>query len=336
MARSTINDVAERAGVSVATVSRALRQLPNVSAATRTRVLEAAHDLAYSADSRASSLASGRTNIIAVAAPDFGAWYVGQTIVGVETALATQGLDLLVLGISRDSDSHVNLASRLAGRRVDGLLLIDFFLEEEGREFLLDAIDVPIVVTGERIDGITSLAIDNHEGGRLAAQHLIELGHERIAFVGGAAPAIRPVNADLPRKTGACAALEHAGLELWADLEGRYSVEGGRMAFDEIHAMGDQMPSAIFCGSDEMAVGLISRAMQLGFGVPEDFSVIGFDDHEMAEPLGLTTVRQEVVRNGACAVDLLLEEMEGSDGPTEHTAALTLVPRTTTNRANVV
>jgi len=335
MARSTINDVAERAGVSVATVSRALRQLPNVSAATRDRVLEAARELQYSADSRASSLASGRTNIIAVAAPDFGAWYVGQTIVGVETALAAQGLDLLVLGISRDSDSHVHLANRLAGRRVDGLLLIDFFLEAEGRAFLLDAVDVPVVVTGERIGGITSLAIDNHEGGRLAAEHLIDLGHKRIAFVGGPAPDIRPVNADLPRKTGACEALAAAGLELWAAIEGRYSVEGGREAFDVLHAMGDQMPTGIFCGSDEMAVGLISRARQLGLGVPEDISVIGFDDHEMAEPLGLTTVRQEVVRNGALAVDLLLREMEGSEGPSEHTASLTLVSRASTDRARV-
>jgi len=287
MARSTINDVAERAGVSVATVSRALRELPNVSAATRDRVLEAAKELQYSADSRASSLASGRTNIIAVAAPDFGAWYVGQTIVGVETALAARGLDLLVLGIA---------------------------------------------VTGERIDGLTSLAIDNHAGGRLAAEHLLELGHKRIAFVGGPSPDIRPVNADLPRKLGAIEALAEAGLELWADVEGSYSIEGGRRAFDEMHAMDDAMPTAIFCGSDEMAVGLVSRARQLGFAIPEDFSVIGFDDHEMAEPLGLTTVRQEVVRNGERAVDLLLGEMDGNDGPTEHTASLALVSRTSTAR----
>jgi len=332
MARTTINDVAKRAGVSVATVSRALRGLPNVSASTRRRVEAAAEALSYAADSRASSLASGRTNIIGLVAPDFGSWYVSQTVAGVEKALAAVGYDLLVLGVPRSPDREEVFAERLATRRLDGLLLVDFFVQSELRTLLLSDSDLPIVAMGETIDGLTSLTIDNVAGGRMMVEHLVELGHRDIVYLGGN-PTGQKAAADVLRRVGASEAAEAAGHGPLRIQIVSYDITGGRDGWHELQASG--LPTAVLCGSDEVAMGFMFAARRSGVEVPKDLSVVGFDDHEMAEALGLTTVRQRVRANGIRAVELLLAQIAEPDLPREnHVADLELVTRASSGPPN--
>lgn len=334
MARATITEVAERAGVSVATVSRALRGLPNVSAATRLRVEAAAAALNYTADSRASSLASGRTNIVGLVAPDFGSWYISQTVAGVERALADVGYDLLVLGVPRASGRDAIFAERLATRRMDGLLLVDFFVSEGARDLLLADMELPIVAMGETIDGVTSLTIDNVRGGRLMMEHLLELGHRQIAYIGGNPPG-QTAAADALRQAGAKAVAQEAGLEM-AVFQVDYSVAGGRAAGALLDGDHDgAVPTAVLCGSDELAIGFMAEARNRGVGVPGDISVVGFDDHEMSQALGLTTVRQEVRANGARAVEILLAQIADTGlAGEQHQAAIEVVPRTSSAPPN--
>lgn len=331
---STINDVAERAGVSVATVSRALRGLPNVSPATRERVANAAADLSYAADARASSLASGRTSVIGLVAPEFGSWYAAQTTAGVEIRLAEWGYDLLVYSLNPNEDRHAALGERIGTGRVDGLLMVDFFVGDS-QESAAILKRVPLVTTGERIAGASSVTIDNVVGGAKAMQHLIDLGHRKIAYVGGNIPR-RAVQGptDHNRLVGANQALEAAGLDpIDGAIDGGYSVEGGRQAFARMWTDNPDI-TAVFCGSDEIAVGLIVEARRSGVSVPGDLSVVGFDGHDMAEPFGLTTIQQQVRANGALAADLLLAKINEPDIEPEHIVASTeLVVRTSTSPA---
>lgn len=333
MDRATINDVAEEAGVSVATVSRALRGLPNVSDATRLRVEQAAARLHYVADSRASSLASGRTNIIGLAAPDFGSWYISQTVAGVERGLADAGYDLLVLGVPRSGNPAEVFAERLATRRMDGILLVDFFVDNESREMLLAGLGLPILLMGETIDGMTSLTIDNVRGGHMMMTHLLELGHRDVVYVGGHPPGQKAA-ADSLRRDGASAALAEAGLGPLRFLEVEYSVDGGRGAWRRIADLPDPAPTGVICGSDEVAIGLFGEARRHGASIPEHFSVVGFDDHELAPALGLTTVRQAVRSNGLRAAKLLLERIDNPELPaTQYESEIELIQRSTTSRA---
>lgn len=326
MARTTINDVAERAGVSVATVSRALRGLPNVSAATRRRVEAAAEELNYAADSRASSLASGRTNIVGLVAPDFGSWYISQTVAGVEGALADVGYDLLVLGVPRAADRTSLFAERLATRRMDGLLLVDFFVDDRMRDLLLADGGMPIVAMGETITGLTSLTIDNVAGGRMMMEHLVGLGHRDIAYVGGHPPHQNAAAADAMRRLGAQEVFDAAGLGRMRTIDVTYSIAGGYDAWQAIAAT--ERPTAVLCGSDEIAIGFMAEARERGVDVPGEMSVVGFDDHQMADALGLTTVRQRVRQNGMHAVELLLAEIADPDiKRDDHQAAIELVVR---------
>jgi len=315
--RSTITDVAVEAGVSVATVSRALRGLPNVSEPTRARVHEAAQKLSYTIDSRASSLASGRTGLVGLVAPLFGSWYTGQVVAGVESALAAAGLDLLVYSVDRPENRHMILLERVVTRRIDGLILVDFFIDPERRGELQN-LNVPTVIIGEEVSSLGSLSVDNVLGGRLAAEHLIELGHRTIAYMGGKQRDNyrSPVTND--RRSGLVDAYEAAGLDpaMIRDVDGGYTVEGGATAFDELAVM-DPKPTAVFCASDEMALGLLAAARNAGVRVPEELSIIGFDDHDVSAPLGLSTIRQSPQTAGASAVELLSDAI-GGDAATLH------------------
>ena len=176
-----IVDVAQRAGVSAATVSRALRNQQYVAEATRDRVLAAAQALHYVADTNASRLASGRSHTVGLA-PILTSWYTSEIIVGVEEVLAEVGLDLL---ISTQGLPHKGNQFALASafhQRVDGVILVDAFVHESGARELVKS-STPAVALGERLEAVPSVCIDNHLGGELGTRHLLELGHRRIALM---------------------------------------------------------------------------------------------------------------------------------------------------------
>lgn len=329
--RPTIEDVANASAVSVATVSRALRGLPNVAPATRARVEAAARELRYEIDPQASSLASGRTMTIGIIAPLFGAWYADEVVTGAESVLAGSGYDMLIASV-HDLDSLDAFLSRARsfGRRIDGALLIDVFIDPTRRERLGD-LGVPMVTVGEELHDVSSITIDNVGSSRRAVEHLVELGHRRIGVMGGPPPEsfVSPVSER--REEGWRGALTAAGVAIddTLSVDGYYTVEGGRDAMLELLDL-PEPPTAVFCMSDRMAVGALAAARQRGLSIPDDLSIVGFDDDDLAEPFGITTMRQPVAGVGARAAQLLLERIADPEAVEHEVVAVELVERAST------
>jgi LacI family transcriptional regulator, repressor for deo operon, udp, cdd, tsx, nupC, and nupG len=317
--RSTIEHVASAAGVSVATVSRALRGLPNVAVSTRARVEEVARALNYRADPAASRLAAGRSRTIAIVVPLINSWYFANVVAGAEAVCAEDGYDLLILTAPNPASRQKVVATANAlDRRVDGLIFVEVAVTNK------DVVDLgqrrlAVVTVGQQTDVCSSVRTDNVAIGRIAADHLVRLGHEHVGILGGQAE--EPAVFDVPgqRIHGFELALTQAGLQLDRGLiaPGDFTVEGGHQAAHELLARDDR-PTAIFALSDEMAFGAVIAARELGLDIPGDVSLVGVDDHEVAVVIGLTTVRQRVVEHGAMAARALLRRLAGEEHTAEH------------------
>ena len=329
--QTTIDDIALAAGVSVATVSRALRNLPNVAPATRKRVEAVAAEYEYEVHPQASRLASRRTWTVGVAAPLFGTWFPARALAGINSVLADAGYDLLISMMTTPEDRHRFLReARSFCRRVDGLVLIDTFVSAEGGS--ADSFfSRPVVAVGERLKGASSISIDNRLAARRAVEHLIELGHERIGFVAGPIIAELPTPVPRQRRLGYEDALRDAGLSIDPSLavQGDGLAGGGARALHQLMGGADP-PTAVFCMTDEMAFGTLEAARSAGMAVPGDLSVIGFDDHDLAETLGLTTMRQTVGEMGARAAEQVLALIVGDEPVSELIWDVPLVVRATT------
>lgn len=309
-ARATIDDVAQLAGVSLATVSRALRGLPHVRAELRQRVEKAAAELRYVADGNAARLASGRSRTIGLVAPLLTTWYTSQTIAGIEDVLQAAGYDLLISALSSVDHRRKLVQGRLAfQQRVDGVILIDVFYGREGARKL--QIDHPVMVVGEAVESTPSVAIDNELGARLAAEHLVDLGHERVGIVGGMQPNTRYSPVPAQRRSGFRKVCDERSVTVTAELDGEFTIGGGRRTFATFLAQ-RRPPTALFCFSDEMAFGVLQAARERGVRVPDEMAIVGFDDHPVAEAMGLTTVRQPVREIGRRSAQRILEAIEGS------------------------
>ncbi len=325
---ATIDDVARRAGVSTATVSRALRNHPNVTEPTRRKVRAAADELRYVANPNASRLASGRSGTIGVLAPILTSWYTSEVLAGVEDVLGAADVDLLIGTATSRVRERVLSGDAAFRQRVDGVLLVDVFCTEAGAAAMARA-GLPTVVLGERLHALPSISVDNRHGAALAAQHLVELGHRRIAMIsGGADPLIR-ASVPVLRADGFVAALAAAGLDLpdRYRFDGGFSIDGGRLAAHELLSL-RHPPTAVFCMSDEMAIGVIHAARERGVGIPEQLSLVGFDDHTVSGALGLTTIRQPVRHMGRTATHYLLDRIGDPDahgGP--HHVGVELIER---------
>ncbi len=329
--RPTINDIAHAAGVSVATVSRALRELPNVAPATRLRVVQTAARLQYEVNPQASRLASGRAWTIGVVAPFFGTWFPFRALDGISSVIADAGYDLLisVLAVPEDRLRFGETAKSLC-RRVDGIVLIDTSLGAQQRS-VRSLLDRPVVAMGEHLDGATSICIDHRRAACSAVEHLISLGHRRIGLIAGTEGDQPPSPVARQRRVGYEDALAEAEILARPDLvvTEEWSAVGGAGAMSRLLA-GSLPPTAVFCMSDEMAFGALQAARSAGVCVPDELSVIGFDDHELSEAFGLTTMRQAVNEMGVQAAETLLALIEGSESTSVITWQVPLVVRGTT------
>ncbi len=310
MAKATIEQVAAAAGVSVATVSRALRGLPHVAESTKAKVRAAAASLDYVADPNAAGLASGRSRIAGFVAPLFGTWYAAEVISGAEEALAAAGYDLLIAAVSLPIETNeVLLRLRTLASRLDGVILVDFFPPTDQPSPLPF---LPVISLGAAGVPGPTVCIDDEAASRAATTHLIELGHRRIAVVGD--QSARGYRSPVPsrRRAGFEGAHAAAGLAFDPLLEaaGDFTIAGGAAATERLLAL-DRPPTAIFFQSDEMAFGGLQIARERGIRVPEDLSIVGFDDHDAATPFGLTTVRQPVHDLGRTAAQMLLGALDG-------------------------
>jgi DNA-binding LacI/PurR family transcriptional regulator len=330
---TTIKDVAEAAGVSIATVSRALHGLPRVSEATRERVLAVAAELRYVASPSAASLASGQTNAIGVVAPFVNRWYFAAIVHSAEERLRKAGYDLLLYSLGTDAHERRRAFSgTLLRKRVDGVLVLGLHPTVD-EVAALSAVGGPVAVVGAEVPGWASVRIDDEGAARCAVRHLLDLGHRRIGFIGGADPLHTAMPAE--RRAGYQAELAGAGLAAAPELEavGGFTVTGGHDAAQRLLAI-PEPPTALFAASDEMAMGALQAVRRVGLRVPEDVSVIGIDDHEMAELLDLTTVAQPVVAQGVLAAEMILTALTDPERPPPAVTVPTeLVVRGTTGPA---
>ncbi len=313
MRGTTIAAVAEEAGVGVGTVSRVLNGSPSVSEPTRRRVLEAIAMLDYQPSPLARALSTGRTNAIGVVAPFFTQPSVIERLRGVSHKLADEDYQLILHDVERP-DQRRDLFRSLAARgRIDGLLAISLApTDREARR--MQRVGVPIVLLDRDHPTLPCITIDDVDGGRMAADHLLALGHRRIAFIGDVEENLFGFDSSAHRRMGFEAALAAADVPIEPEwiIRRPHGRDAARVAAAEMLAKSSR-PTAVFSTSDVQAIGVLEAAQAAGVPVPEQLSVIGFDNVEAAGYTGLTTVAQPLEEIGSLGADLLLRAVSGEE-----------------------
>ncbi|RFA12650.1 LacI family transcriptional regulator [Subtercola boreus] len=330
-----IDAVAALAGVSTATVSRALSGNGHVSPSTRVRVHEAASSLGYVVSSPASSLASGRTKNVGVVVPFISRWFYSSVLEGAGSALLKNGYDLTLYGLTGGDDERRSVFEHfLLRKRVDAVLALTIELTSGELQSLLD-LKKPIVGIGGPLAGVQTLSIDDVGVALLATEHLLGLGHRRIGMIGGESGFELDFHLPTNRRAGYERALRTAGIEPSPRffLPADFTIRGGYQAATALLGDPAARPTALFAASDEMAMGSILAARDLGLSVPGDVSIIGIDGHEHSGFFGLTTLAQFPERQGAHAVEILMDQLHpGRRDPTPTNIPLPveLIVRTST------
>lgn len=325
--RTTIHDVAKAAGVSVSTVSKAVNGRYGIADATVTRVLDVVQRLGYESSLVASSMRARRTGVIGVLLADFEP-FSAEILKGVGTAVHDTAFDLLAYSGSRHGAGEGwerRSLSRLSGTLIDAAIMVTPTVVGTSAEIPVVAIDPH---TG-RAD-LPTVESDSFGGALTATRHLLELGHRRISFLGGR-PDLRSAGL---RDAGYRRGLADAGIAIDPDLirAGRYELETTRDSA-RILLAGPSRPTAVFAANDLSAIAVIEVAHELGLRVPEDLSVIGFDDVPEASrrALPLTTIQQPMRRLGAVAAEMVFELLAGRPVEEMHVTLPTrLVVRATT------
>ncbi|BCJ76278.1 LacI family transcriptional regulator [Catellatospora sp. IY07-71] len=317
---ASIKEVAQRAGVSLGTVSNVLNRPDAVAPQTRQRVLDAIRELGYVRNDSARQLRAGRSRTVAIVVLDVSNPFFTDVVRGAETVVEAAGGMLVVCSSGEDPARERHHLDLLEEQRVRGLLITPVGDDHHRRLERLVARGIPVVLVdrGSGQSNRCSVAVDDRLGGRLAAEHLAAAGHRRIGFVGG--PLAIPQVAD--RHAGASEALaaHGGGVELRMFETRSLTVAAGREAAERICALpAKQRPTALFCANDLLALGALQGLTVGGLRVPQDVALVGYDDIEFAgaAAVPLTSVRQPREQLGRTAAQMLLEEAE-NDGDHGH------------------
>ncbi|MCJ2377927.1 HTH-type transcriptional repressor PurR [Vibrio sp. ZSDZ34] len=308
---ATIKDVARLAGVSTTTVSHVINKTRFVAEATQEKVMAAVDELNYAPSAVARSLKCNSTRTIGMLVTQSTNLFFSEVIDGVESYCYRQGYTLILCNTGGIYEKQRDYIRMLAEKRVDGMLVMCSDLTEELLQMLEKHSDIPKVIMdwGPESSQADKIIDNSEEGGYLATKYLISKGHTDIACLSGHYE--KAVCKE--RIIGYKRALAEAGLEMKEDriLEGNFECDTAVIAANRIAAMEDR-PTAVFCFNDTMALGLMSRLQQLGVRVPEDVSVIGYDNIELAEYFSppLTTIHQPKRRVGKNAFEILLERIK--------------------------
>jgi LacI family transcriptional regulator len=326
-----LSDVARDAGVSPATVSRAISQPTLLSGDTLARVRLSAQRLGYSPDAAARALASGRSMTIGAVMPTLDNAIFSRALQAMQVTLADEGYQLLVASHDSNASAEADAVRTLLSRGVDGLMLVG---AERASETLLliEAAKVPVVLTWKSPPGTPSVTVDNERAGALVAQHLVDLGHTRIGMVSGS---LRFNDRQKARLKGARDYLDAVGIGLPGSLacEQPTTLAGGRSGCAKLLELAEP-PTAIIGGIDLIAIGCMIEAQARGLLVPGDLSVAGIDDLDMSAHLApsLTTVHIPTAAIGAEAARKLVALLRGTPTPMTLDLAVELVVRRSTAR----
>ncbi|EGS74190.1 substrate-binding domain-containing protein [Vibrio cholerae] len=311
---ATMKDIARLAGVSTSTVSHVINKSRFVSDEIAERVNNAAQQLNYAPSALARSLKMNRTKTIGMLVTTSTNPFFGEVVKGVERSCYHQGYNLILCNTEGDNQRMKASINTLLQKRVDGLLLMCSTLEGERLDVFDRYPDIPIVVMdwGPILFASDKIQDNSLQGGYMAAKHLIECGHKEIGCITG--PLIR--HQAQMRYEGYKRALAEAGIAMNPDwiVESDFECEGGYQAFEKLYQRG-KLPSALFVSNDMMAMGVIQAASQRGLRVPDELSLIGYDDVHIAKFMtpALTTIHQPKYRLGKAAVDTLLYRLENPD-----------------------
>jgi DNA-binding LacI/PurR family transcriptional regulator len=317
MATSSIKEVARHAGVSIGTVSNVLNRPDLVAPATRQRVLDAIDELGYVRNDSARQLRAGRSRSIAIVVLDIANPFFTDVVNGAELAAEQSGVMVMVCNSAEDRARERRHLELLEEQRVLGVLITPVDDGPDSRLEQLHRRGTPVVLVdrGSRHRSRCSVAVDDILGGRLAGEHLADLGHERIAFVGG--PFSIQQVAD--RHAGVSAALAGRAEPLVVTTTPNLTVAAGRVAGEELADLPPhERPTGVFCANDLLALGVLQAAIQRGLRVPHDLAIVGYDDIDFAAAAAvpLTSVRQPRQQLGRTAAQLLIEEATASGSHT--------------------
>lgn len=329
----SIDDVAAHAGVSTATVSRALRGLPRVSPATRERVLAVAQDLGYVPSPSATRLATGRTKTVGVLVPFIDRWYFAHALEGIDQELREHGYNLMLFSLGGyQHGQRRRFSEPMVRKHVDALVVLCLGLSGVELEELKHA-HIPLIAVGGPVVGCHGVHIDDTAAATEATQHLIDLGHRAIGQLRGGSKDEKNFIVPVLRSRAFEATMHRAGLQVrpeW-NVAGNFNVLEGAAAASRLFDQPGERPTAVFCGSDEMALGLMFEARRRGIRIPADLSVVGIDDHDFSGPAGLSTIAQKPIDHGRVAAQMLLAELNGNIGASrERIMPISLVQRETT------
>lgn len=309
----TIQDVARHAKVSAATVSRVLSSPERVSESTRDRVNSAVRETGYTINQAARTLRMQRAKTILTAMPGIGNPFYSTILDAVVTTATSRGYGVLVTGRLGDDPARW-LADYFQSNRADGLLLFDGFLDTRRLHAVAGVnAQIPLVAAYDELPDpqINSVITDNLQAAERAVRHLFDLGHRRIGHISGPSRNTFPNE----RLVGYRKAMFEHRLEMHEDwiFAGDYNMQSGRAAADYFKGL-KELPTAIFSGNDEMAIGLIAVLRRHGIECPRDISVIGFDDITISENYAppLTTMRQPREKIGRIATETLINILEGN------------------------
>jgi len=328
----TISDVAAYAGVGPSTVSRVLNDSPRVSATTRARVLQAIDALSYRPSPLARGLSRGRCQTLGVVVPFFTHASAVERLRGVVAALDGSRYDLVLFNVESPMHRDEHFAALTRRDRADGLLVLSLPPRAQDLARLEEA-GVPVVLVDARGKDVHMVVTDDVEGGRLATWHLIALGHERIAYIGDHPDNEFGFRASPERERGYVETLEAAGVPARREYirYGPHQRTVAQRLTEQLLALREP-PTAIFASSDVQATGVLAAARAAKLRVPDDLSIVGFDDIELSAYVGLTTVRQPLFESGRLGAKLLLDAVAHDNmiEPTVRELPLELVERTTT------
>ncbi|NNF03557.1 MAG: LacI family DNA-binding transcriptional regulator [Rhodothermales bacterium] len=317
----TIYDIAEKAGVSIATVSRVFNDSPRVSDKTRDRVMNVAAELGYQPHASARSLARRRTEIVSAVIPMITNYFFTEVLRGVQDRMAETDFDLLVFSARTLDEVEIQLDRALHRGRSAGVLLFSTPLMNGMVERLTES-GQPVVLVDSFHPAFDSISTDNRRGGEMAGEHLIEIGCTSPAMI-MASPDSRPA-AD--RKEGFLSILREAGIPaddnyVVSSSEGLnhgYSEKSGYEAAKKLLATGLR-PDGIFVTSDIQALGVMEALREMDYEIPADVRIVGFDDIVVSKYIGLTTLRQPMYEMGSTAVRKLMDRLTTPDRPVSHT-----------------